>query len=120
MKSSYIRIGMAAALLGFLFVFFVPVVYSSNLTYCQLHFYNAPPGACIAPSNPGGVESIGTALFGSGAAYLFEGGYSVWGTGFGALILVVLPMTIASILLLSPEIVRAGSSIRKLAFDRQV
>jgi hypothetical protein len=126
MNQNYIRIGMAVILLGFLFVFFVPVVYSSNLTDCKMPVYSGiSPGSCLVLSNPAGLKAIATALFGWGATYGFGEGYSAsvgWGTEslttLGVLIFVVLPMTIASMLILSPEIIRVGASIRKLSFHK--
>ena len=116
-----IRIGTAIVLLGFLFVFFVPVIYSSNLSGCHPSVYELSAG-CNMLSNPAGLKSIGTVLFGWGATYGFEMGYSTstiqWTNGvlapFGVVLLLVPPIGIASILLLSPELFHAISSIKKL------
>jgi len=57
----------------------------------------------MALSNPAGLESVGVALFGWGAVYGIEEGYSAsipfWGTftTFGVLLVVVLPMIVASL-----------------------
>jgi hypothetical protein len=120
MKGVYIQTGIAMALLSFLFVFFVPVVYSSSLPLCQ-SFMGVGGGACFV-SNPAGWESVGTALFRWGAIYGFEGGYMAsipyWGfvPNLWILIFVVLPAAIASILLLRPEIARVSLSLKKRAF----
>jgi len=102
---------LALILAGFLFVFFVPVIYDAAL--CQ---FTSPAFPC--PSNPAGLKSIGVALFGWGATYWFEGGYSAslvyWGsfTTMGVLLLVGLPTAVACVCCLAPEIVRRSLALR--------
>jgi len=115
MKEVYIRIGAAAVLLGILFVFFVPVVYSSNLYADQMY-----AGSVTAPSNPAGLNSIWAAIFGLGAVCGFEEGYSAsipyLGLGSlttsGLLLLVVLPMLVATVGCMAPEIVKKSLATR--------
>jgi len=118
MKPNYVRLGIAVVLLGFLIIFFVPLIYSTNLSSCHMPSWNGINlGLC--EMGPAGLKSIGVALFGSGAIYEygFGGGYSLnWGIEsllltFGVLILVVLPLTVISATLLSPEQVEQSDSI---------
>jgi len=97
-------------LVGFLFVFFVPVIYDPTL--CQ---FTSPAFPC--PSNPAGLKSIWFALFGWGAAYEFEGGYSasLYGNSFttlGVLLFVALPTGVAGVCCLAPEIVKKSLASR--------
>ena len=110
MNPKYLRFGVAMALVGFLLVFFVPVVYDAGLIQCSDAF------AC--PSNLAGLESIGVVLFGWGAVYGFAWGYSAsmvyWGslTTLGVLLFLALPTGVAAVCCIAPEIVRKSLASR--------
>jgi len=115
-RGFHIRIGLAAFLLAILFVLFVPVVYSSNVSGClpppMIVGNWTGPGGCATMPNAAGLASIGAALFGWGAVYGFEAGYSAslpWAgtfTTLGVLMLVALPLVVASVGCMAPEIVK--------------
>jgi len=100
-------------LVGFLFVFFVPVVYDATFIQCSDAF------AC--PSNLAGLQSIGVALFGWGAVYGFAWGYSAsmvyWGslTTLGVLLFLALPTGVAAVCCVAPEIVKK-SLVSRIGF----
>jgi hypothetical protein len=126
------RIGSALALLGFLFVFFVPVIYDATMFQCsnpQLAVEPFSGYTCL--TNPSGLKSIGYALFHWGAGYSFGGGgdpqlsgYTFLPDGyfpmpdgsrlstFGVLLFLALPMTVAGLGLLGPEIVKKSKVTR--------
>lgn len=103
--------------LGFLFYFFVPFIPSPALFGCSRG--GVLGGLCL--SNPGGLESLGYAVTGWGAGYGFEFGYfaPVIGIGFrgsvftseGVLMIVALPVTAGSLLMLAPRILRVLKTI---------
>ena len=110
--------------MGFLFVFFVPVIYDATMFQCT-----NPQLACL--SNPFGMKSIGYAIFHWGGAYSFGGGGdqqlsgytflpegyfktpdSSGLTAFGVLLFLALPMTVSGLGLLGPEIVKKSKVTR--------
>jgi len=126
MKPDYVRLGIAVVLLGFLIIFFVPLIYSTNLSGCHMAGWYGIGGQCAM--GPAGLKSIGVVLFDSGAIYEygFGGGYSLnWGVEsllltFGVLIGVVLPLTVISATLLSPDQVEQSDSSIELAFRQRL
>jgi hypothetical protein len=110
LNPKYLRFGLALVLVGFLLVFFVPVVYDAALIQCSDAF------AC--PSNQAGLQSIGVVLFGWGAVYGFAWGYSAsmayWGsfTTLGVLLFLALPAGLAAVCCAAPEIVRKSLASR--------
>lgn len=118
MKPSHFRLGAIVFLLGFLFVFFAPIIYDATLFACHI-----PAGCVLCPiclSNHSGLESIGNAIAGWGATYSIDTGYNSptvqWGTTTlttaGLLIFIALPIAIATLFLSSPELVRIGAEIK--------
>jgi len=126
LNAKFLRIGSGAALLGFLFVFFVPVINDATMFQCS-----NPQLACL--SNPSGLKSIGYALVHWGGAYSFGGGgdpqlsgYTFLPDGyftmpdgsrlsaFGVLLFLALPIMVAGLGLLGPEIVK--SKVTKVGF----
>ncbi|MDV3278541.1 MAG: hypothetical protein LYZ69_08805 [Nitrososphaerales archaeon] len=124
MRLKRLRIGIALILLGFLFVFFVPLVYDATMFQCA-------ESSFVCLTNPSGLKSLGYALFHWGGAYSFgeagdsqllgyaflpEGYFSYPGTSgltsFGVLLLVAFPITVACVGLLAPEIIRKSRVMR--------
>jgi hypothetical protein len=119
-----LRFGAAALLFGFLLVFFVPMVYDSTMFQCS-----GPGFVCL--TNQAGLKSIGYTLFHWGAAFSFGGagdpqlsGYSFLPDGyfampdggsltaFGVLMLLALPVAVADIGLIAPELARKSRATR--------
>lgn len=105
----------ASVLLGLLFVFFLPIVYNSSMFQCG--------AGTVCLSNRSGLQSIGYALFNWGAIYSFGYGASSPMNGYFApsldgltswavLLIVVFPVTVATVTLLAPEIVRISRVAR--------
>jgi hypothetical protein len=103
-------------LLGFIFVFFVPIVYATRMFQC------GEAAMCLV--NDSGLRSIGYVLFGWGGTYSFGlgassplNGYFVptpadpWPVG-GVLLMVFLPLMVAAAGLLAPEIARVSRVAR--------
>jgi hypothetical protein len=112
----------ASVLLGFLFVFFLPITYDARLFACGLG------GVCL--TNDSGLLSVGYAVFHWGATYSFGygspsplNGYFAPNvtieltdlSSFGELLFIVFPLLVASLALLAPEIVRI-SRVARLGF----
>lgn len=118
MKPSHFRLGAIFFLLGFLFVFFAPIIYDATLYACHI-----PAGCVLCPaclSNHSGLESIGYAIAGWGATYSIETGYNSAAvqlgtttlTTAGVFIFIALPIMIATLFLSSPELVRIVVEIK--------
>jgi hypothetical protein len=125
MSLKHLRVGAALALLGFVIVFFVPVIYDPTMFQCA-----NPSFACL--SDPSGLKSIGYTLFHWGGAYSFGGagvgeplrGYAFLPDGyfalpdgsrlttFGVLLSVAFPAVVASVGLAAPEIVKKSLATR--------
>ena len=122
----FLRIGSGLVLLGFLLVFFVPVIYDATMFQCT-----NPAFGCL--SNPAGLKSIGYSLFHWGGAYSFGGGgdpqlsgYTFLPEGyfampmpdgsslstFGVLLFLALPIAIGGLGLLGSEIVKKSKVTR--------
>jgi hypothetical protein len=113
------RILASLVLLGFLVVFFVPILYNPTLFACT-----NPSALCL--TNPSGLESIGFWLFHWGGTYSLEpgwsgptGGYSspVFDslTFFDVILTYAFPLIVGSTALLAPEIVQI-SEIARIGF----
>ncbi len=109
----------AVVVFGFLFVFFVPIIYNATMFQCS-----NPGEACL--TNPSGLMSLGYLFFHWGATYSLEpgwsgptGGYFAPTVGnlttFGVLITYVFPLVVACIGLLAPKIVRL-SKVTRIGF----
>jgi hypothetical protein len=97
--------------MGFLFVFFLPIIYEARLFACGLGT------ACL--TNDSGLVSIGYAVFHWGARYSlgygslsFNGYFAPYVTieltdlsSFGELLFIVFPLLVVSFALLAPEII---------------
>ena len=110
MKSVHLRLGIVGAFLGFLFFFFVPVMYDAALFACR--------NLCATSlTNPAGLKSLGYWVFNWGATYGFDGA-SYTGpivantTTFSDLFTVVFPLAVASVCLMAPEIVEISRTAR--------
>jgi len=116
LRLKHLRLGAAIAILSFLLVLFVPIVYDARLFACQF-----PQAACL--TNPSGLNSLGNWLFHWGATFSLETGwpgptfgYSAPAVGsltsFGVLLFFALPLVAASIGLLAPEVIRESRARR--------
>lgn len=129
MNLRFARIGTTIILLGFLLVFFLPLVPFTKAVTC-----NAPPGGFYFGCPPiptggsySGYHSIGYLLTGWGASYSgWLGGYvapavangacpGCYLTAFGVLLAVALPLVVAIAVFLSPEIVGL-SKVTRIGF----
>lgn len=103
-----LRVAVALVLVGFLAVFFLPVVYDTNLYPCS--------GGLMCLSNPSGLKSLGYWLFGWGGTYSFELGYAAPPVGslttVGVLLFYVLPLVVACAVLVGPELVSMSKVTR--------
>lgn len=115
MKTRVIRYGLAGLISAALFVFFVPFIPYHVTVSCP------PTGSfgCPTPGDFGNYNSLGLTFFGWGAAYSFgaqtyspplvnfvSGGELNSMSPFGALFSIVIPLLVACVGLLAPEIVR--------------
>jgi len=102
----------AVVLFGFLFVFFVPIIYNATMFQCS-------NSAMVCLSNPSGLRSLGSLFFHWGGTYSFELGYYAPPVGnlttFGVLITYAFPLIVACVGLLGPEIVRL-SKVTRIGF----
>lgn len=110
------RFIVAVTLFGFLFVFFVPIIYDATLFKCA-----DPRGLCLG--DPSGLRSIGYTTFHWGGVYSFGGGgdpqlggYGLRGSfissngdalsSFVTVIIFLLPLAVVNVGLLEPEVVK--------------
>jgi uncharacterized membrane protein len=125
-----IRIGIVAGIALFLFVFFVPVLPFTSAVNCTLPAGSEIPSSCFIAGGAynSGYHSIGYQLTGWGATgssgWWSEGysppmiadgpcdGGSCYLTSVGALLTVVLPLFVASSVLLAPEMIRLSRLTR--------
>jgi hypothetical protein len=111
LRLKHLRIGAAFALLGVMFISFVPVLYDPTMFACR-----EPRTLCL--SDPSGLKSLGYLLFQWGATYGFELGYSAPAidqlTTFGVLIGYAFPLGVICLDLLSPELTRISKITRFL------
>lgn len=123
MNLKRLRIGAALVLCGFLFIFFVPIVYDATMFQCRA-------GGLLCLTNPSGIKSIGYTFFHWGGAYspggagdpqlagytfLPEGYFVLLGTNltaFGVLLFVAFPIAIACVGLVAPEMVKKSRATR--------
>ena len=119
MNSRYLRFGVAIAVISFLFVFFVPVIYDATM------FQGGCGGGFACLANPSGWKSIGYSLFQWGGAYSpggagdpQVGGYTFLPDGFfalpdgsgltafGVILFIAFPMVVTAVGCLAPELVK--------------
>jgi hypothetical protein len=110
LKLRYVRLAIAAAVIGFLFFYFVPVIPVGAAFSCN-------GGASLCLSDPTGLVSLGYSLFHSGGIYSFEigyimpsmsviiGGVQTWVTLGWLEVYLLIPIGCVLAGLLSPEIV---------------
>jgi hypothetical protein len=120
LRTRGIRFGLAGLILAALFVFFAPLIPHHVALNCPVPSYGCP-----TPGDFGNYNSLGLAVFGWGAAYSFgattyspplvnfvSGGELNSMSPFGALFSMVIPLIVASIGLLAPEIVGFSRAAR--------
>lgn len=113
------RVISVATMIGLMFLFLLPFVPFTTTINCEVPPGVAVPSPCLFSTKPSytGYESVGYLLIGRGATYSDSlGGYVTSQVGnltaFGVLLTVVLPLVLACVGLLAPELVKRSQMSR--------